>query len=127
MTDRDISLEEPDLVGARPRAEVERAHSALHTAAAAPQHQTQFTRGALSAYVWAMGRATASPVTGLEPAADGSRPDLEQLVAEIDAAQVQLGDQTMRTIPRDYVSGVHDALVWICTFTDAAPPALEGC
>jgi hypothetical protein len=118
MTDHTASQKAIDLVGGRPRADVERAYGALEAAAAAPQTQTQFSRGALSGYVWALGHATAAPVTGAD---SHGAPDMLLLTAEVDAALVQLSDQSLRTVPRDYVHGVHDALAWVCGYSDEQP------
>ena len=107
-------------VGARPRAQVEQAQSALEAATAAPQRQTALNRGALAGYLWSMGRSRTAPVTGavhIEP------PDLLDITAEIDASVVQLAQQSQRTAPRDYVRGVHDALSWVCAHTDEQPSA----
>ncbi|MGK5630361.1 hypothetical protein [Streptomyces sp. URMC 123] len=105
-------------VGTRSRSEVERARHALEVRSAAPDRQTQVSRGALTGYLWALGRAEAAPVTG---AAVAGTPDLRTLTAEVDAAAVQLEDQTQRTVPRDYTRGVHDALAWICGHRDDRP------
>ena len=107
-----------DRVGARPRAEVEQAQSALEAAAAAPQRQTALSRGALAGYLWALGRSWTAPVTG---AVHAEPPDLLDITAEIDASVVQLVQQSQRTAPRDYVRGVHDALSWVCAHTDERP------
>ncbi|MHA6758612.1 hypothetical protein [Streptacidiphilus sp. PAMC 29251] len=107
-----------DLVGARPRAEVERAEAALEAAAAAPQRQTALSRGALAGYLWALGRGTVAPVTG---DVHDEPPDLLDLTAEIDASEVSLAQQAHRTVPRDYVRGVHDALSWVCAHSDEQP------
>jgi hypothetical protein len=102
----------------RPRVDVERAHDALQAVAAAPQTQTQFSRGALTGYLWVLGRATSAPVTGSH---GHGAPSLGQLTGEIDASVVQLVDQAQRTVPRDYVQGVHDALAWVCGYSDDQP------
>jgi hypothetical protein len=118
MTDSTASQKVIDLVGGRPRADVEQAYGVLEGAAAAPQSQTQFSRGALTGYVWALGRATAAPVTGAD---SHGAPDLLLLTSEVDAALVQLADQSLRTVPRDYIRGVHDALAWVCGYSDDLP------
>jgi hypothetical protein len=105
-------------VGARPRDEVERAHDALAAVAAGPTGQTQPSRGALAAYLWALGRGTATPVTG---AASPGTPGPADLAAELEAAAVQLEDPARRNVPRDYTRGVHDALAWICGRADRHP------
>ncbi|GGX48326.1 hypothetical protein [Streptomyces chryseus] len=48
---------------------------------------------------------------------------MEVLIAEADAATVQIQDSTQRTVPRDYIHGVHDALAWVCGHTDDKPLA----
>ena len=107
-----------DPVGARPRAQVERALAALEAASAAPQRQTALTRGALAGYLWATGRSTTAPVTG---AVRAGPPGLADITAEIDASMVQLAQQSRRTTPREYLRGVHDALAWTCAHTDDPP------
>jgi hypothetical protein len=118
MTDPTAYQKATDLVGSRARADVEREFRTLEAAAAAPQTQTQFSRGALSGYVWALGRAAAAPVTGAD---SGGTPDLQLLSAEVDATLVQLADQSPRMVPRDYMTGVHDALAWVCGYSDEQP------
>ncbi|TDT97913.1 hypothetical protein EDD99_6115 [Streptomyces sp. 846.5] len=106
------------LVGVRPQAEVELAHHALNAVALSPQTQTQYSNGALTGYLWALGRGTAAPVTG---ARSGGTPTLAGLTEEIDATVVQLAAQTQRTVPRDFLQGVHDALAWVCGYSDDRP------
>lgn len=118
MADPLVSRKVSDLVGVRPQVDVERAHDALEAVAAAPQTQTQFSRGALTGYVWALGRGTSAPVTGSHR---HGTPNLGQLTGEIDASVMQLADQALRTVPRDYVQGVHDALAWVCGYSDDQP------
>ncbi|MCP3820145.1 hypothetical protein NLX86_19190 [Streptomyces sp. A3M-1-3] len=105
-------------VGTRLRAEVEEAHSALDAAAAGPDRQTQLSRGVLTGYLWALGRGEDAPITG---ARIEGPPDIPQLTAEVDAATVQLEDTTQRTVPRDFIRGVHDALAWVCGHSDDRP------
>ncbi|WP_455351735.1 hypothetical protein [Streptomyces sp. SYSU K217416] len=105
-------------VGTRLRAEVEDAQRALDASAAGPNQQTQLSRGALTGYLWALGRADDAPITGAR--VEGP-PDIPQLTAEVDAATVQLEDTTQRTVPRDYTRGVHDALAWVCGHSDQRP------
>lgn len=107
-------------VGARPRAEVEQAYRALADVAAGTAQQTQLSRGSLTAYLWALGRGETAPITG---AVSTGTPDLPLLTAETDAATVQLEDATQRTVPRDYIHGVHEALSWICGHTHTRPAA----
>jgi hypothetical protein len=105
-------------VGIRPRAEVEEAHRALEAVGAGTYQQTQLSRGALTGYLWALGRGDVAPVTG----ADGQgAPDLSLLTAETDAAAVQLEDATQRTVPRDYIQGVYAALAWVCGHSEQRP------
>ncbi|MDJ0346249.1 hypothetical protein QMK19_19280 [Streptomyces sp. H10-C2] len=105
-------------MGTRRRADVEEAHRELEAVAAGPAQQTQLSRGALTGYLWALGRGDPAPVTGAT--CDGV-PDIAMLTAEADAAVVQLADFTQRTVPRDYVQGVHDALAWVCGHNDQLP------
>jgi hypothetical protein len=107
-----------DLVGVRPRAEIELAYDALNAAAVSPQTQTQYSNGALTAYLWALGRASHAPVTG---SGDAGAPTLARLTGEVDASVAQLADQAQRTIPRDFVQGVHDVLAWVCGYSDDRP------
>ncbi|MCM2423441.1 MULTISPECIES: hypothetical protein [unclassified Streptomyces] len=105
-------------IGTRSLAEVEDAYHALEAVGAGPAQQTQLSRGALTGYLWALGRGDPAPVTG---ASCEGAPDLPLLTAEADAAVVQLADATQRTIPRDYIQGVHDALAWVCGHSDMRP------
>ncbi|MEV6651630.1 hypothetical protein [Streptomyces sp. NPDC051219] len=105
-------------MGTRRRAEVEAAHHALDAEAAGPDRQTQLSRGALTGYLWALGRGEDAPITG---ARGEGPPDIPQLTAEVDAATVQLEDTTQRMVPRDYIRGVHDALAWVCGHSDDRP------
>ncbi|MFI5758591.1 hypothetical protein [Streptomyces sp. NPDC051569] len=105
-------------VGIRPRSEVEETYRALEAVGAGTTQQTQFSRGALTGYLWALGRGDAAPITGA--GADGS-PDLSLLTAEVDASAAQLEDSTQRTVPRDYIQGVQAALAWVCGHDDARP------
>ncbi|MYV55251.1 hypothetical protein [Streptomyces sp. SID3212] len=118
MTTQQTEPHGGELVGTRPRTEVEEAFRELEAVAAAPTGQTQLSRGAMTGYLWALGRGDAAPVTG---ATDQGTPDLSVLTAEADAATVQLEDATQRTIPRDYIQGVHAALAWICGHSDRRP------
>jgi len=118
MAESPALQEVTDLVGVRPRAEIELAHHALNAVALAPQTQTQYSNGALTGYLWALGRGTAAPVTGA--GADGT-PTLAGLTEEVDASVMQLADQAQRTVPRDFVQGVHDALAWVCGYSDDQP------
>ncbi|WP_328320521.1 hypothetical protein [Streptomyces sp. NBC_00388] len=103
-------------VGTRYRAEVEAAYRKV-AAAAAPDAQPQLSRGVLSGYEWALGRAAAAPVTGIT----GGAPDLGLLTAEVDAVTVQLEDAVQRGVPDDYARGMYDALSWICGQNDQRP------
>ncbi|WP_058043208.1 hypothetical protein [Streptomyces roseifaciens] len=118
MTTSHLIDPEGPRAGVRPVAEVQQAHRRLDRKAAGPVRQTQYTRGALTAYLWALGRGQVSPVTGGR--SDGA-PDLAALTAEADAAQAQLEDFTQRTVPRDYVHGVLDTLAWVCGHSDTRP------
>ncbi|MFC1413519.1 hypothetical protein ACEZCY_29765 [Streptacidiphilus sp. N1-12] len=116
-----VALEEQQ-IGARRRSEVEREHRDLDAVGAAPHRQTQFVRGALTGYVWALGHADAAPITGLR---EKGVPSTQGITAEVDATLVQLASQPLRTVPRDYVQGVHDALAWVCGFQDEPPGVTE--
>ena len=106
------------LVGVRPRADVELAHHALNAVALSPQTQTQYSNGALTGYLWALGRGTNAPVTG---SGTPGAPTLAGLTEEVDASVMQLADQAQRTDPRDFLQGVHDTLAWICGYSDDRP------
>lgn len=106
------------MVGTRKLPEVEQAFRALEAVGAGPTQQTQLSRGALTGYLWALGRGNPAPITG---APTEGAPDLPQLTAEVDAAAVQLADAAQRTTPRDFTQGVHDALAWICGHSDMRP------
>ncbi|MGA5420231.1 hypothetical protein [Streptomyces lavendulocolor] len=105
-------------VGVRPLGDVERAFRRLEAEAAGPDQQTQLSRGALAGYLWALGRGGPAPVTA-QPVDEA--PSLEDLTVEVDAATAQMEDSTQRTVPRDYVHGVRDALAWVCGHTDQHP------
>ncbi|GAA1504258.1 hypothetical protein GCM10009730_03970 [Streptomyces albidochromogenes] len=75
-----------------------------------------FAAGAAAAYGWALGRSDRSPITGTG-AAQGF-PGLPLLTAEVDASVVQLDDATTQGDAREYIRGVHDALAWICGYSD---------
>ncbi|MBT2493772.1 hypothetical protein J7E96_35825 [Streptomyces sp. ISL-96] len=92
----------------------------MEAGAAGPDQQTQYARGALAGYLWALGRGEPAPITA--QATDGA-PELKVMTAETDAATVQMEDSTQRTVPRDYIHGVHDALAWVCGHTDNKPMA----
>lgn len=109
---------DPDGVGARSRAEVERSLSALSDRVGTHQTQTQFYRGVLSGHLWALGRSDTAPITGAHGLGP---PSMAHLTAEVDAATVQLQDQSLRTVARDYVQGAHDTLVWICGYSNDGP------
>ncbi|MGW0367243.1 hypothetical protein [Streptomyces sp. NPDC002990] len=103
------------LAGVRPLAAVD---LALKNLASPPQGPEQFTVGAALAYQWALGRRARAPVTS----ADGRGvPDLPLLTAEVDAAVVQLDDPTTPADLRDFTRGVHDALGWVCGYSDQRP------
>ncbi|GAB3658663.1 hypothetical protein [Streptomyces sparsus] len=106
------------MVGIRGVAEAEDAFRRLEKTAAGPDRQTQYSRGALAAYLWALGRGDAAPVTAYTVA---GAPSMETLTAEADAAAVQMEDSTQRSVPREYLHGVHDALAWVCGHTETRP------
>jgi hypothetical protein len=124
MTDPSAPARAPDHIGTRPRIDVEHAFGDLEAAAAAPQRQTQYSRGALAAYLWALGRGTTAPVTGARP--DYDIPDLPHITAEVDASVAQLDDRLHRMAPRDYLQGAHDALSWLCGLSDEVPSSSDG-
>ncbi|MET9801058.1 hypothetical protein [Streptomyces sp. NPDC006368] len=105
-------------VGVRTFTDVEEAFRRLEAEAAGPDQQTQFFRGALTGYLWALGRGGPAPITARSVA---KAPALEDLTAEADAATAQMEDSTQRTVPRDYIHGVRDALAWVCGHTDQHP------
>ncbi|QMU77058.1 hypothetical protein GXW83_16445 [Streptacidiphilus sp. PB12-B1b] len=106
------------VIGARSRTEVERSLDSLHGTVGSHQTQTQFYRGMESGLLWALGRAESAPITGARGARE---PGMGAITAEVDAATVQLENQTLRTVARDYVQGAHDALVWICGYSNDQP------
>ena len=124
MTDPSTPVQAADLVGTRSRTDVENAFAGLEAAAAAPQRQTQYSRGALAAYLWALGRGSRAPVTGARP--DSDFPDLPHITAEIDASVAQLDDRLHRMVPRDYLQGAHDALAWLCGLREDNPSSGTG-
>lgn len=118
MTSQRTESQDEELIGTRPRAQVEEAFRVLEAASAAPTRQTQLSRGAMTGYLWALGRGDTAPVTGAD--SDGP-PDLALLTAEADASVVQLEDATQRTVPRDFIQGVQSALAWVCGHSDRRP------
>ncbi|WP_223279622.1 hypothetical protein [Streptomyces sp. SDr-06] len=100
------------LVGVRPRTDVDLALKYLTARSDAP---AQYALGVAAAYRWAMGRAAQAPVTGTAPR---HQPDLRLLTAEVDAAVVQLDDVTTPASVRGFTRGVHDALSWVCGYSD---------
>ncbi|MEU7106319.1 hypothetical protein ACFQ2B_02465 [Streptomyces stramineus] len=102
-------------VGVRAYAEVELAAESLTAPEAGRDRSPHFSAGASAAYRWAAGRAHSSPVTG---ASAPGKPDLHLLTAEVDAAVVQLDDRTGQDSNREYVRGAHDALAWVCGYSD---------
>ncbi len=113
--DEDPTTPPPDTVGARPRTEVETTLRELEAEAAAPHRQTQISRGALAGYIWALGSAQTTPVTGSHCSV---APNDAELAAELAAAEDQLADPVRRDIPREYVQGVCDALAWVTGRSD---------
>lgn len=105
-------------VGVRTFTDVERVFRHLEAEAAGPDQQTQFSRGALAGYLWALGRGGPAPITAQ---AGDEAPALEDLTAEVEAATVQMEDSTQRTVPRDYIHGVREALAWVCGLADQHP------
>ncbi|WP_438289815.1 hypothetical protein [Streptomyces sp. HUAS TT7] len=101
------------LIGVRARTDVDLALKYLTARSEAP---AQYALGAAAAYHWAMGRAGRAPLTGT---AVRLVPDLRLLTAEVDAAVVQLEDPTTEVGLRDFTRGVHDALAWVCGYSDS--------
>ena len=101
------------LIGVRPRSDVDLALKYLTARSEAP---AQFALGVAAAYRWAMGSAARAPLTGT---AARHVPDLRLLTAEVDAAVVQLEDPTTEAGVRDFTRGVHDALAWVCGYSDS--------
>ncbi|MFV0131427.1 hypothetical protein ACLGI4_27580 [Streptomyces sp. HMX112] len=110
-TPRDTSQDQAAHIGVRTAADVE----AARRDDAAERRSPQFRAGASAAYEWATGHAERAPVTA---AGAAGVPGLPLLTAEVDAVVVQLEDRTVSPGTRDYLSGVHDALAWICGYSD---------
>ncbi|WP_240509128.1 hypothetical protein [Streptomyces agglomeratus] len=104
--------DEDPLVGVRTYADIDLALKGHRGTGGVPQ----FAAGAEAAYAWAMGRSGRSPVTGTDDAEH--IPELSLLTAEVDASVVRLDDPTLEAGTRDFVRGVHDALAWICGYSD---------
>lgn len=102
-------------VGVRSYAEVD---VALNGLVVRRKSAPRFSAGAAAAYEWAMGQTVRSPVTGAEV---HGIPDLGLLTAEVDAAVIQLEDPTTPVGNRDYTRGAHDALAWVCGYSDQLP------
>lgn len=115
LHDEEAGTPPSDAIGARTVSEVEAALQELEAASAAPDRQTQISRGALAGYVWALGSGDTTPVTGT---VSSVAPNTEQLEAELDATEKQLHDPVRRDVPREYVQGVCDALSWVCGRSD---------
>jgi hypothetical protein len=101
-------------IGVRTYTDVDLALDRVETRA---QETPQFCAGAAAAYQWAMSRTERSPITGADA---GGTPDLPTLIAEVDAALVQLGDPAVPEGSHEYVRGAHQALAWICGQRDQA-------
>ncbi|MBB5935050.1 hypothetical protein [Streptomyces zagrosensis] len=104
--------EDEQFVGVRTYAQVD---AALKGLSARRDDQPQLLAGEAAALQWAMGHLAPAPVTG---ASASDLPDLRLLTAEVDATVVQLDDITTSATSRDYLRGVHDALLWICGYSD---------
>ncbi len=109
---------DPDAVGARSRQQVERSLRVLRDRVGSQQTRTPFYRGVTAGHLWALGSTDAAPITDAHGA---GAPSMAHITAEIDAATVQLDDRTLDPAARDYVQGAHDALVWICGYSNDQP------
>ncbi|MCD0480862.1 hypothetical protein [Streptacidiphilus sp. ASG 303] len=108
------------LIGSRTRDEVERV-LARADAEAGSGRRRRFLQGVSAACAWALGRTPAGPVTGAPAGPDG--PGVGAMTAEVDAAVVQL-EVAGAALPggaRDFVQGAHDALAWLCGYSDDRP------
>ncbi|MEV8567422.1 hypothetical protein AB0436_17925 [Streptomyces sp. NPDC051322] len=109
---------EDDRVGTRYRSEVEAAYRKSAASAEEPARQSQLTRGLLTGYRWALGHSAVAPVTG---GTTTGAPDLGLLIAEVDAATVQLEGAEQRGVSHDHIQGVYDALAWVCGQLEQRP------
>ncbi|WP_212764686.1 hypothetical protein [Streptomyces sp. I05A-00742] len=113
----ELAAVEELLTGARTRRQVIRAYRRLR-AGDEPVRDGPYARGAAAGYRWALGAPGGAPVTG---ATVHGAVDMETLMAEVDAAVVQLDDPALPPDAARHTQGVHDALAWICGISDDRP------
>ncbi|UBI40770.1 MULTISPECIES: hypothetical protein [Streptomyces] len=113
----ELAAVEELLTGARTRRQVARAYRRIR-AGDGPGRDGPYARGAAAGYRWALGAPGGAPVTGATPHGGVG---METLMAEVDAAVVQLDDPAQPPAAALYTQGAHDALAWICGLSDDHP------
>ncbi|MGW6915940.1 hypothetical protein ACWGB8_19310 [Kitasatospora sp. NPDC054939] len=81
---------------------------------------TPYEQGMLHAYRWAVGTRDVAPVTAHE-AVGSPGPCRAQLLAECQAAAVQIRADAGRTGGTDQALGAYAALAWVCGHHDERP------
>ncbi len=104
----------------RPSEQISDAAQRLTARTAAPGGQTPYHRGALDAYLWALGLRHRPPVTGA-PVTGKHAPDRAALDHEREAADLQLAHPLLCTHVQHYARGVRDALTWATARSSTRP------
>ncbi|MFJ6619690.1 hypothetical protein ACIQOW_19205 [Kitasatospora sp. NPDC091335] len=104
-------------VGVRPLDEV---FAAIDGVNRRPRPWTGFEHGVLGAYRWAAGAQVAAPVTAAATVG-ATGPRHAQLLAECQAAAVDLHLARSRGSDHSYLLGVHRALAWLCGLHEDRP------
>ncbi|WP_153466775.1 hypothetical protein [Streptomyces kaniharaensis] len=117
-----MATENAAVVGVRSAEEV---FAALEGLDARDRPFTEYERGLLEAYRWAVGARTAAPVTAA-PTAGPWGPCRAQMLAECQAAAVAIrtggdGTETAGVADAERVLGLYTALAWLCGHHDDRP------
>ncbi|MBP0449363.1 MULTISPECIES: hypothetical protein [unclassified Kitasatospora] len=104
-------------VGVRSVAEV---FAALEAVNSRRQPWTRYEHGVLGAYRWAVGTQVGAPVTA-SAAVGAAGPCRAQLLAEFQAAAVQIRAGAGRGVDADYALGAYGALAWLCGHHEELP------
>lgn len=112
-----MTTDDTVLVGVRSADEV---FAALDEVNGRSRPWTGYERGLLEAYRWAVGAQIGAPVTaGAAVGAIG--PCRAQLLAECQAAAVQIRAGEARVVDADRALGAYTALAWLCGHHDDRP------
>ncbi|MFD0279867.1 hypothetical protein ACFVHB_39065 [Kitasatospora sp. NPDC127111] len=104
-------------VGVRSAAEV---FAALERANSRRPPWTRYDHGVVGAYRWAVGAQVGGPVTAAA-AVGAIGPCRAQLLAEFQAAAVEIRAGAARGVDADYALGAYGALAWICGHHEEQP------